>query len=109
MPLDGRPPPQAYAQPGPRNRVRAMNTLAHKAASKARQRLGHDTRAPAGGAVLAAKVLQQWRHDPGLLHGAMGYDVLDQAWLDQVISGRIDPAPSTVAFVLNIASLPLAR
>ena len=109
MPLEGRPPPEAYAQPGLGNRIRAMNTLAHKAASKVRQRLELDTRPPAGGAVLAAKVVDQWRRDPGLLHGAVGHDVLDEAWLDQMVSGRIDPAPSTVAFVLNIASLSLAR
>lgn len=109
MPLDGRPPPEAYAHPGLLNRARAMNTLARKAASKARQRLEHNTRAPAGGALLAAKVVDQWRREPALLHGAMGYDVLDEAWLDQVVSGRIDPAPSTVAFILNIASLPITR
>ena len=49
LPLDSRPPPEAYAHPGPRNRVRAMQTLARKAAVKARQRFVHDTRPPAGG------------------------------------------------------------
>lgn len=109
MPLDGRPPPEAYAYPGLLNRARAMDTLARKAAVKARQRLERTTRAPAGGAVLAAKVVAQWRREPDLLHTAREHDVLDEAWLDQVVSGRTDPAPSTVAFVLNVACLPVAR
>lgn len=106
MPLDHRPPPEAYAQPGLLNRARALETLGRKAASKARQRLAHSTRPPAGGASLATKVVDQWRREPTLLRGAMEYDVLDEAWLDGMVSGRIEPAPSTVAFILNIASLP---
>lgn len=107
--LDGRPPPEAYAHPGFANRVRALETLGRKAASKARQRLSHGTRPPAGGALLAAKVVDEWRRDPGLLHGAVEYRVLDEAWLDRMVSGRIEPAPSTVAFILNIGSLPPPR
>jgi asparagine synthase (glutamine-hydrolysing) len=109
LPLDGRPPPEAYAHPGLSNRVRAMETLGRKAASKARQRLAHSTRPPAGGAVLAAKVVEEWRRDPALLDGAVEYRVLDETWLDRMVSGGIEPAPSTVAFILNIASLPSPR
>jgi asparagine synthase (glutamine-hydrolysing) len=109
MPLDGRPPPEAYARPGLVNRARAVQTLARKAAAKARQRLGHSTRPPAGGTVLASKVVQQWRSDPGLLDRAREHSVLDEAWLDQVVAGHIDPDPSSVAFVLNVASLPDTR
>jgi asparagine synthase (glutamine-hydrolysing) len=105
MPLDGRPPPEAYADPGLRNRVRATRTLARKAVAKARQRLGHSTRPPAGGAVLAAKVVEQWRREPGLLDGALAHGVLDEAWVEQMVSGAVSPAPSTVAFVLNLSAL----
>ncbi len=105
LPLDGRPPPEAYAEPGLRNRVRSARTLARKAAVKARQRIGHDTRPPAGGAVLAGKVVQQWRREPALLRAALVHDVLDEAWIERVAAGEVDPAPSTVAFVLNLAAL----
>lgn len=109
MPLDGRPPPQAYAHPGVLNRARAVETLARKAAVKARQRIGHSTRPPVGGAVLATKVVAEWRREPALLQRALGHDVLDEEWLDRVVAGQIDPAPATVAFVLNLAGLPVAR
>lgn len=105
MPLDGRPPPAAYADPGLLNRARAAETLARKALRKARQRLGHTTRPPAGGAVLAAKVVEHWRHEPELLRAALAHDVLDEAWVEQVVAGSVTPDPGTVAFVLNVAAL----
>ena len=109
MPLDGRPPPEAYAYPGLRNRVRATQTLARKAVAKARQRLGHSTRPPAGGAVLAAKVVEQWRREPSLLDGALAPGVLEEAWVDRMVSGAVSPDPSTVAFVLNLSALQVDR
>lgn len=105
MPLDGRPPPEAYARGGLANRARTVRTVVRKGAAKARQRWGHDTRPPAGGEVLAAKVVEHWRHSPDLLDGVRRTAVLDDAWLDAVLAGRVDPAASTVAFVLNLAAV----
>lgn len=106
VPLDGRPPPEAYAHRGPANRARALGTVARKAAAKAGQRLGRGTRPPAGGAVLAAQVVRQWRRDPTLLERARAPRLLDPGWLDRVVAGEVDPSPATVALVLNVASLP---
>ncbi len=107
VPLDERPPPAAYAHPGPRNRVRAATTMARKAAKKVRQRVGHDTRPAAGGVVLAAKVTEHWRRHPGLLDAVRGTGLLSESWLDGMLAGTHDPAPSTVAFLLNLECLPL--
>lgn len=109
MPLDGRPPPEAYAHPGLANRARSVWTLAGKAARKAGQRIGHSTRPPAGGAVLAGKVVEQWRRRPDLLDTVREHEVLDERWLDRVVDGHLDPGPSSVAFVLNVAYLPELR
>ena len=109
MPLDGRPPPEAYARPGLANRSRALRTLAGKATRKVRQRVGGSTRPPAGGTALADKVLELWRREPHLLDPAREHDVLDEAWIDGVVSGAVAPAPSSVAFVLNVAHLPERR
>lgn len=109
LPLDGRPPPEAFAHPGLSNRARAARILAGKAARKARQRIARSTRPPAGGAVLADKVLQQWRRRPELLDPAREQGVLDEIWLDGMVGGELDPAPSTVAFVLNVVCLPEGR
>jgi asparagine synthase (glutamine-hydrolysing) len=84
-----------------------VETLARRAAAKARQRWARSKRPPAGGEVLAAKVVDHWRRVPDLLDPARRTEVLDPAWLDGMLSGRIDPAPSTVAFVVNLAALPL--
>lgn len=108
MPLDGRPPPAAYADPSLLNRALAAQTLARKAVVKARQRVGGRTRPPAGGAVLAAKVVEQWRNEPESLRAALTHGVLDEAWVERVVSGEVDPAPSTVAFVVNVAALGVA-
>ena len=77
--------------------------------AKARQRLGHTTRPPAGGAVLAAKVVEQWRREPSLLDGALAPGVLEEAWVDRMVSGAVSPDPSTVAFVLNLSALQVDR
>lgn len=109
LPLDGRPPPEAFAQPGMANRARAARTLAGKAARKTRQRIARSTRPPAGGAVLADKVLDQWRRRPELLDPGREQGVLDEGWLDRLVASQVHPAPSTVAFVLNVVCLPDAR
>lgn len=109
LPLDGRPPPEAYAHPGVANRIRSVRTLAGKAARKAQQRIGHSTRPPAGGTVLAGKVVEQWRRKPHLLDTAREHGVLDEMWLDQVVAGQVHPASSSVAFVLNVTHLPARR
>lgn len=105
VPLDGRPAPAAYADPSLLNRARAAQTLARKAVRKARQRLGHSTRPPAGGAVLAEKVVEHWRHEPDLLRAALAHDVLDESWVEQVVAGSVSPDPGTVAFALNLVAL----
>lgn len=107
LPLDGRPPPEAYATAGLLNRARAAEALARKANAKARQRLGGTTRPAAGAATLAAKVVEQWRSDPSLLEAAARQGVLDESWVDRMASGLVDPTPSTVAFVLNVGCLPV--
>ena len=109
MPLNGRPPPEAYAYPGLADRLRGARTLAQKASSKARQRFSRSTRPPAGGAVLAGKVVQHWRANPELLDEARNQRVLDDAWVDRLVDGEVDPDPSTVAFVLNVSCLPSPR
>lgn len=106
MPLDGRPSPEVYARPGPANRARAVGTLGTKAVAKARQRLDRAIRPAAGAEDLAAKVVEEWRADPALLHGALEHQVLDEGWVERVVAGSVEPTASTVAFVVNVASLP---
>lgn len=107
VPLDGRPAPRAFAYPGVGDRVQALHKLGRKAVVKARQRWGHSTRPPVGGTVLAGKVVDHWRAHPHLLDRTTVSAVLDEQWVDDMLRRRVDPAPSTVSFVLNVANLPL--
>jgi asparagine synthase (glutamine-hydrolysing) len=107
LPLDDRPAPEAYARPGVANRARAAATVARKTVRKVRQRVGHESRPPAGGAVLAGKVVEHWRAHPEALEPARRLGVLDDAWWDGVVSGGTEPAPSAVAFAVNLTAMHL--
>ena len=67
LPLDGRPAPAAYAHRSVRNSARQTAATVGKARSKVLQRLRRETRPPAGGEILADKVVAHWRDDPGAL------------------------------------------
>lgn len=104
LPLDGRPSPATFASPsrwaGATQRGAAV---ARKAARKAAQRAVGGRRAPAGGDVVAAGVVQSWRARPELL-GRLAEDrVVSAEWVDDLLAGRTGAAPATVAFVMNYA------
>jgi asparagine synthase (glutamine-hydrolysing) len=103
LPLDGRPAPAAYANP-PRWQP-ALNglSLGKRVARKAMQKLRRGNRPPAGGTVLAGKVVQFWREQPRILEPLAAVGFVRDEWLDDLLSERIEPRPSSVAFVTNIA------
>ena len=102
MPLEGRPAPIAFAQPGPLSSVSRTVSTARKAAKKVAQRATRGNRAPAGGVVMAARVAEHWRRHPEILGGAPLAPFVSTTWLDAVLSGRVEPRPSSVAFVTNL-------
>ena len=67
IPLDGRPAPVAYANRGLGNSARQLASTVGKAARKAHQRASRANRPPAGGEILAGKVVEHWRANPALL------------------------------------------
>lgn len=102
IPLEGRPAPVAYAQPGPLRAVSRSVTSARKAARKVAQRIRRGNRAPAGGIVLAAKVAEHWQEHPDAVEGAALSGFLSDAWLGEVLAGRAQPRPSSVAFITSL-------
>jgi asparagine synthase (glutamine-hydrolysing) len=102
IPLEGRPPPSAYARPSPGSRARIAATRGRRLAAKAGQRLRGARRPPAGGPVLAQAVVEGWREDPGPLHELAGLDVVRSDWIEAVVSGDREVPVSTVAFVTNL-------
>lgn len=108
-PLDGRPAPAAAADPAPWKPVVQAADTGRRLARKALQRIRRGNRPPAGGTVLAAKVVEHWRAQPELLAPLAGLPFLEQDWLEQMLRGQRQPNPSAVGFLTAlIVSAPSA-
>ena len=102
IPLEGRSAPIATAYPTPwRSAVGALNT-GRRLARKAGQRLRHGNRPPAGGFLLAGKVVEHWREHPEILSAPEFSTFVRPDWIDGVLGGQIAPRPSSVAFLTNL-------
>jgi asparagine synthase (glutamine-hydrolysing) len=102
MRLEGRPAPIAYAMAGPRSSARRSMTTVGKVARKVAQRVHRGNRAPAGGVALAAKVVEHWRENPEIVEHSTLSPFVRESWIDDVLSTRLEPRPSSVAFVTNL-------
>lgn len=103
LPLEGRPSPATYVTPGLRSSWQRGTTTVAKAGRKLGQRARRRGRPPVGGEILAGAVMRHWRAHPDSLTGLAESDVVEPAWLDEVLAGRHEPGPSTVAFLLNLS------
>jgi asparagine synthase (glutamine-hydrolysing) len=101
-PLEGRPSPAAYAHPSPWHPVAQTARTGSRLVRKAVQRARQGNRPPAGGDLLARKVVEWWRHDPSLLEAARSLDFVSDQWLDRLLAGTLEPRPSSVGFVTNV-------
>ena len=109
LPLEGRSAPIAAAYPSPWRSATGAVGAGRRLAKKAAQRIGQGNRPPAGGAVLAGKVVEHWRQHPELLSAAEVAVFVRPGWMDGVIDGRIEPRPSSVAFLTNLIVASGAR
>lgn len=100
--LDNRPPPRAYTKPSPANLVRLGAAGAAAATRKIGQRVRGARRPPPGGAVLAGKVVEYLRQDPGALDGVRELEVLDPEWLDRLRTSEAQPSPASLALLINL-------
>ncbi len=103
LPLDGRPAPATYAEPPAWERAASAYRTGRRFVRKASQRLRHGNRPPAGGDVLAAKVVAHWRAQPQILEGLADLPFLSEAWLTSMLRGEREPRPSAVALLTNLA------
>ncbi|TFD84567.1 hypothetical protein E3T61_19120 [Cryobacterium lactosi] len=109
IPLEGRAAPIRAAYPTPWRSATTTLGTGRRLARKVAQRIRHGNRSPAGGPVLAAKVVDHWRRHPELLSAAHLSPFVRPAWIDGVIDGRVAPKPSSVAFVTNLIVATTAR
>lgn len=102
IPLDGRPSPLAYAHRSLRHTAQLVWSDTAKFRHKAVQRIRHVNRAPAGGEILGAKVVEHWQMNPELVEPLRKMDIFDLEWLDGVMEGRVIPRSSSVSFMVNL-------
>jgi asparagine synthase (glutamine-hydrolysing) len=109
IPLEARPPPAVYANP-PRWQP-ALNavSLGGRIARKAAQRLRRGNRPPAGGTVMAGKVVDFLRAQPNTLEPLASLGFVRDEWIDDVLSGRVDPRPSSISFLTNLVAVTASR
>jgi asparagine synthase (glutamine-hydrolysing) len=105
IPLDARPAPQVYAAGGVYTHSQMALVSAKRVVRKVRQRASHQRRVPAGGAIVAAKVLDYWRQEPSALDGVRALEIMAPQYLDRMVSGEIAADSSTVGFVANLESI----
>lgn len=102
LPLDGRPPPRVFASPGPIGLARIGALRLRKLARKTRQRLTGSHRPPPGTTILAAKLTEHFRANPGVLEPARETGFLDESWMDGIVGGRVEPSPASLALLMNL-------
>jgi asparagine synthase (glutamine-hydrolysing) len=102
IPLEGRPAPVRYAEPSLRNDLNRRIVTGRRLARKAFQRIRRGNRPPAGGDILADKVVSHWRLYPSIVEPARASGFVRAEWLDGMLDGTIRPRPSSVAFLTNM-------
>jgi len=102
LPLDGRPAPVAYAAPSRWEPATQLVSTGKRFARKAVQRMQRGNRPPAGGTVLATKVVEHWRAEPSVLRPLEALDFIDATWVSRLLDGSVEPRPSSVAFLTNM-------
>jgi asparagine synthase (glutamine-hydrolysing) len=104
VPMDGRPAPSTYTARSVSNSASQLRSLGRKAIRKAKQRLSGSRRPPAGGQVLAAKLIEHWRSTGGPI-GVEDFGVFRPEWLARLRSEATQIEPATAALLVNLELL----
>ncbi|GAA2849278.1 hypothetical protein Acy02nite_00840 [Actinoplanes cyaneus] len=102
VPLDSGLLPNRLGKPGLAARTAAYRVTARKAVRKIRQKLRGQGRPQLGAAEMSALVVAHLRAEPSVATPLRDTGFLRDEWLDDVLAGRTDPEPATVAFLLNL-------
>ena len=102
--LDGRHPPEVYADPTGQRRLLSLSTTFQQGNCRANAEAPPREPPPAGGEILAALVAEHWRGHPEVLDVARKSGVLDDRSIDDVLRGARMPRPSDVGLVSTLVS-----
>ncbi|MGN9910410.1 hypothetical protein ACTMTJ_22915 [Phytohabitans sp. LJ34] len=101
VPLDSGLVPARLGRPGFATSVAVARVTARKTVGKVRQRLAGARRTQLGAADVAARVVAHWRAAPDATAPLRRAGMVREAWLDELLDGRRDALPATVAFLMN--------
>jgi asparagine synthase (glutamine-hydrolysing) len=102
VPLDSGLVPARLGRRGVATTAAVAQVNARKVAGKVRQRLGRARRAQLGTADMAALVVAHWRATPDVVRPLRHNGLVRASWLDELLDGRRDAEPTTVAFLVNL-------
>jgi asparagine synthase (glutamine-hydrolysing) len=105
IPFDSGLVPARLARGGTRAGLASARATAGKTASKLGQRLRGTRRNQLGAAELAGLVVAHWRANPDLVRPVGRTGVVRESWLDELLDGRREALPATVAFLVNLSVL----
>jgi asparagine synthase (glutamine-hydrolysing) len=102
VPLDTGLVPARLGTRSAANRLAIATLTARKGARKVRQRLTRGRRPQLGADAAAALVLAHWRAEPAACQALADLPILNQEWLDGLLSGAHGAEPTTLAFLVNL-------
>jgi asparagine synthase (glutamine-hydrolysing) len=102
IPLDTGLVPARLGTRSVATRMTVATATARKVAGKVRQRLTNARRPQLGAAEFSDLVLTHWRADPSSCQALHDMPMLDQHWLDGLLSGAHGAPATTMTFLANL-------
>ncbi|MEH1125123.1 hypothetical protein [Micromonospora sp. CPCC 206061] len=102
LPLDSGLVPARLGRPGLATSAAVVGVTLRKSVGKVRQRLAGARRTQLGAADIAARVVAHWRAAPEATAPLRRAGLVRVAWLDELLDGRREALPATVAFLMNL-------
>ncbi|GAA4434500.1 hypothetical protein [Phytohabitans houttuyneae] len=101
IPLDSGLVPARLGRPGLSTSAAVARVTVRKTVGKVRQRLSGARRTQLGAGDVAARVVAHWRASPETADPLRRAGMVRAAWLDELLDGRREALPATVAFLMN--------
>jgi asparagine synthase (glutamine-hydrolysing) len=102
IPIDSGLVPSRLGTRDFRTRVAIAKVTARRMAVKVGQKLTHGRRPQLGAAATAELVLMHWRTSPSSCAALYEVSMLNRPWVEGLVRGSHDAAPTTIAFLVNV-------
>jgi asparagine synthase (glutamine-hydrolysing) len=102
IPIDSGLIPSRLGRRDLSTRIAIASVTARRMVSKAGQKLTRGRRPQLGASETAELVLAHWRATPSSCQALHDLPMLDRRWIEGLVRGHHDAAPTTVAFLVNL-------